>query len=130
MKTLSRIALASLIVTFFTAQSFASDPNSKLVEKAKEAVANADTDDWETLAQSAEICFMKDENVEEAAIWINQSIQIKETAYNLEVKGDYLSSIGEKQEAIRCYYTAIIRAKDMDPDANTSKLQRKVWKLR
>ncbi|MFY0598674.1 MAG: hypothetical protein JXR03_03310 [Cyclobacteriaceae bacterium] len=131
MKSLTKITLASLMMMFITVQTFAGDdPNSKLVEKAKKAVEEAESNDWETLAQSAEICFIKKENLEQAVQWINKSIEIKETTYNLEVQGDYLSSIGKRKEAKSAYYKAILIAKESEFDANTGRLQKKLWKLR
>lgn len=131
MKSLSKLTIVVIIAVLFTSQAFANgDPNSKLVEKAKKAVSEADATDWETLAQSAEICFMKNENIEEASQWINKSIEIKATPYNLEVKGDYLSSIGENKEAISNYYQAILKSKEEDSNKSTEKLQSKMWKLR
>lgn len=131
MKSLTKLTILSLLFSFIVMPTFANDdPNSKLVENAKKAVKKADATDWETLAQSAEICFIKKENIEEAVQWINKSLEIKETAYNLEVKGDYLKSIGKRREAKELYYNAILKSKEVDMQVNTSKLQEKLWELR
>ncbi len=132
MKILRKSSALILAILFATTLVLANgnDPNSKLVEKAKTAVSNADDSDWETLAQSAEICFMKNENIDEALTWIDKSIAIKATPYNLVVKADYLSTSGKNKEALKFYYQALIKTKEINPQANTDDLQKKIWELR
>jgi uncharacterized membrane protein YvbJ len=131
MKKLTKISTLALAVILTSSVAFANDdPNSKLVEKAKTAVSNADESDWETLAQSSEICFIKGENIEEALVWIDRSIAIKETSYNLEDKADYLSKVSRDKEAMKLYYQALLITKEINPQANTENLQQKIWNLR
>lgn len=131
MKNLSKLTLIIMLLGSFAFQANANgEPNSKLVEQAKKAVDEAEANDWETLAQSAEICLIKKENIKEAAEWIDKSIAIKATPYNLELKGDYLKSIGKKKEATSFYYMAIVQIKNEDSNKDTSDLQSKMWALR
>ncbi|WP_258105049.1 hypothetical protein [Marinoscillum sp. MHG1-6] len=135
MNTLKKLSMLALGLTLFSFASLANgydfdDPNSKIVQKAIDAVANAEDNDWETLAQSAEICFMKKENMEEAVTWIEHSIKIKETPYNMEVYGDYLASVGKNKEARRHYYNAIVLIKQKEPTSENTRLQQKIWDLR
>ncbi len=75
----------------------------KTISKARQAVEQASPEDWLTLAESAEICFQKKVNLREAADWIDQSLSIKETSYNLEVKGDYYFASNRFEEALKYY---------------------------
>ena len=93
MKSL-KIVVAALLITFLgTSFTYAGvnldDKDSKSVIKARKAAENAAPDDWTTFAQSAALCIRKNTNMKEASQWIDKSLEIQETQYNLEVKGDY-----------------------------------------
>ncbi len=109
-----------LYTTVFVSQiSFASNISEKVVEKARYAVEQAAPDDWYTLAKSAEKCIRKGVNLKEAAAWLNQSIRIKRTPYNLEVQGDYFASNQLPIKAIRAYAEShrialLVNPKDKD----------------
>lgn len=123
-KSISIFSLAIILST----QAFAGQ--SRAVKKAKEAVAEAAEYDWKTLAKSAEICFNKGENIEEALVWIEKSIEIQKDPFNLQVLGDYYASIGDKKTAMAKYYEAITVAKDQNFWYDTSSIQAKIWELK
>lgn len=128
MKTIQRLMgiLALSTVLIFTAE--ASDSNA--VKKAKEAVEEAKPYDWKTLAESAAVCFKKNENTTEALNWINKSIEINKDPINLEIKADYYAAINEKKQALSLYAEAINTGKNQNFDFDSSKLQAKIWELR
>jgi len=102
---------------------------SKAEEKAREAVENAAPDDWFTLASSAEKLMKKRKNLEEANGWIDQSIEIKETAYNLALKGDYYMAKRLPENALEYFLRAMNVAKEENEGADLSNLQRKVAEI-
>ena len=61
----------------------------RTTEKTRDAVEQASPHDWYTLALSAEKCFKKKVNLKQASEWLDQSIEIAEKPFNLELKGDY-----------------------------------------
>ena len=100
--------------------------NDKLISKAREAVANAGPDDWETLAKSAHQCIKKNVNMAEAKEWIEKSLQIKRSAYGLEVAGDYYMSNKIFDKAVNHYIESMSVLKKKDIDAETGWLQEKI----
>ena len=98
------LALALTLAPLFT-NAMAS--NDKLVEKAREAVKNADDNDWQTLNKSAKVCIRKGVNMEEALVWINKSISINKNMENLELRGDYYFKFGNNRQAMISYVEVI-----------------------
>lgn len=109
--------------------SFASGRTDKITEKAREAVAEASPDDWYTLAQSAEKCLAEGVNLKEAAGWLDQSLAIKETPYNLKLKGDYYASNRLPDKAIECYSKSIRVGMLADPSYKDMDVQNKIVAL-
>ncbi|WP_258105047.1 hypothetical protein [Marinoscillum sp. MHG1-6] len=132
MKSLNKFFILALALTlsFASFSSDLDDPNSQSVKQAKEAVKLAEPDDYITLAQSAEICFLLKENTEQALSWIDQSLNIKETPYNLEIKADFLASIGDKSLATNYYLKAVLAADESSLDTHNSRIQDKLLSLR
>lgn len=127
MKTFQKFMMAAMIVAAFAFSAQAKDSNA--VKKAKEAVESEPTD-WKTLAKSAEVCFKKGENTEQALKWIDESISLKKTAKNLEIKGDYYASISKNEKALEYYTEAANVGRTSNPNFDSSKIQAKIWKLR
>ncbi len=98
----------------------------KILNKHKEIISNAAPDDWLTLAKSAEFCLRKNINRKEVAGWIDKSIAIKATAFNLEVKGDYYTINHLPQKAGEYYLKAIQIGTNQDPDFDATSLQEKI----
>lgn len=130
MKSIKKMYWMTAIVAIcsFTALGYSGESNA--VKKAKEAVKEAEAYDWRTLAESAQVCFDKKENVGQALEWIDRSIEINKDPFNLEVKGDYYRSIGDNKKAMRLYYEAITVGKSQNFWFESSKIQGKIWDLR
>ena len=100
--------------------------NDKLIAKVRETVANAAPDDWETLAKAAHQCIKKKVNLAEAKDWLDKSLQIKRSAYGLEIAGDYYLSNKLYDEAVNHYIESISVLKKQDITAETGWLQEKI----
>ena len=124
--SLTITALAMMLVI----TAYAKENDDKVVEKARNAVENASPDDWYAYAKSAEMCIRKNVNMKEASEWIDKSISIKETAYNLEVKGDYYAKNQLPEKALEMYVRSAQIARESDINADTSGLQEKIAKLK
>jgi hypothetical protein len=120
------ITIALVLLSSFT--SFA-NVDDRTVEKTREAVENASPHDWYTLALSAEKCFKKKVNLKEASDWLDQSLEIAETPFNLELKGDYYTDNRLPDKALEYYVRAMNTMKVNDGTADISKIQKKVAKI-
>ena len=123
-KNLLSLGLVTALLLTFSI-SFAST-GSKAEEKAREAVENAAPDDWHTLAESAEKLMRNKKNLKEANEWIDRSIEIKETAYNHTLKGDYFQAVKMPEKALKYYVKAMQLAQEENKDADLSSIQQKV----
>lgn len=125
--------IALLICALFvsTQVSFAGILDDKTTEKTRAAVENASPDDWYTLAQSADKCFTKKVNLKEASLWINESLEITEAPYNLEVKGNYYMMNNLPEKALEYYVKAIRKANSNDPmdGDNIDRIQKKIAQI-
>ena len=121
------LALVLTIAPLFT-QAMAS--NDKVVEKAREAVKNAADDDWKTLVKSAQICIRKGINMEEALVWINNSIAIDKNVENLELLGDYYYKFGNYRQAMISYVEVIKFGKANNVGYESSLIEEKIAKAR
>jgi tetratricopeptide (TPR) repeat protein len=103
----------------------------KTTEKTREAVENASPDDWYTLAKSADKCFDKKVNLKEASQWIDQSLDITEAPYNLEVKGNYYMLNNLPEKALEYYVKAVRKANSDDPTdgENIQRVQKKIAEI-
>lgn len=128
MKTIQKMMTAMTLIVIITFTTQAAE--SAAVKKAKEAVAEAAPYDWKILAESADICFSKGENIDEAMKWIDKSIEINKDPLNLEVKADYLVAQGKNKQAMKYYVEAIKAGKEQNFWFDSSGLQAKIWKLR
>lgn len=101
----------------------------RTIYKTRDAVENASPDDWYTLAISAEKCFKKNVNLKEAAKWLDQSLEIAETPFNLELKGDYYYENKLPDKALEYYVRAMNTMKKNDGEAEVSHIQKKISKI-
>ncbi|PWJ37980.1 hypothetical protein [Sediminitomix flava] len=107
MKTVfALITLISISFSAFASNDLYNDKISKY-ENLKNKVATANSSDWNTPFEAAQICLNDLENMSEAYIWIEQSISAKETAQNRELKGDYFALYGLDQLAFNEYQKAL-----------------------
>ncbi len=121
---MKKVVFAS--VMFLAVQSFAGGGD---VEKAQEKVAKADSNDYTAYAMGAEVCIDRGENLDEAFSWLKQSLEIKETPYNLELMGDYYKVTGEKRKAYIYYVSAMEKAREVNPEYKDNKLARKIRRV-
>ncbi|MFH6982364.1 hypothetical protein [Marinoscillum luteum] len=130
MKSIQRMMGVAALIMIFTYSTQATPDDSNAVKKAKDAVEGAAPYDWKTMAQSAKVCFRKQENVEQALEWINKSIEINKDPFNLEIKADYYRDKGEKDEALKLYSEALKVGKEQNFWFDGTDIQAKIWKLR
>jgi hypothetical protein len=122
--------LMIVIVCVMSLSTYALDgKNEKIMNKHREIINDLSPDDWYTLASCAETCIKKDIINKEVAEWIDRSLKIKKTAYNLEVKGDYYIKNKLPDKAGECYLEAIKIGIDEDNDFDSSELQEKIAKI-
>ncbi len=122
----------ALCLSFFTlisGASFANPTDDKTTLKAREAVENASPDDWMAYASSAEKCMKKNVNLKEAAAWIDKSMAIKETSYNLRLKGLYYEKNNLPEKALECYINSLRAGLEDDINYSDEKTQLKVKEL-
>lgn len=124
----SLLAVALVLGALSVPASYAKT-NDKTAEKAREAVENAGPHDWYTLAASAEKCFKKKVNLNEASEWLDQSLEIAQMPYNLELKGDYYILNKLPDQALEFYVKAMNVMKEKDGEADVSKIQKKISEI-
>ena len=129
MKGILKIGIMLLGMVAYTTLSAQDGRESKILSKHKTVIENAAPDDWKTLAKSADACLKKNVNTREIASWIDRSLEIKKTAYNLEVKGDYYMANNLPEKAGEYYLEAIENGMSNDPDFDSSELQEKIAEI-
>jgi len=127
------LGLLSIALMSFTFSSPVSNQDKdgeekadKVTLKARELVNEAAPDDWMTYAKAAEKCINKGVNLKEAAQWLDTSIEIKETAYNLELKGDYYVSNNLTDKALEYYVKTLKVGKEQDFNFDARGIQKKI----
>jgi hypothetical protein len=101
----------------------------KIINKYKEVIENTSPDDWYTLARSADMCLRKNINRREISEWLDKSLSIKETPYNLEVKGDYFRINNLPEKAGEYYLKAMQLGSETDREFDIRNLQAKIAEL-
>jgi len=89
------------------------------VEKVLAAARRA-IDDWRLPYRAAAFCLDNNVNLAEARGWMDKSIAMKETMYNLAGKARFLALDGKKADAIALAKKAIAVGKAADPKADTT----------
>jgi hypothetical protein len=119
------------LIVFASVNSIASAGrgDDRTTDKARAEVAKASADDWQTLAVNAEKCFKKKVNLKEASEWLDRSLRIAETRYNLELKGDYYSMNNLPDKAIEYYLKSINAVRDKS-SSEIIAIQKKIAKIR
>ncbi|MBZ5588833.1 MAG: DUF2911 domain-containing protein [Acidobacteriia bacterium] len=90
------------------------DTTAKVLAAARKAV-----DDWRLPYRAATFCLDNNVNLDEARGWMDRSIAMKETMYNLAGKARFLALDGKKADAIALAKKAITVGKAADPKADT-----------
>lgn len=133
MNIIKKLSGIVAIITLLSTSALAngnSTAESQSVKKARIAVEAAPAYDWKTLAESAKICFEKNQNTEQALEWINKSIQLEKDPMNLEILADYYVSKGETAKGIEKLIEAIDAGRAQNFWYDSSNIQAKIWKLR
>lgn len=100
--------------------------DDRTTEKTREAVENASPHDWYILATSAEKCFKKKVNLKQASEWLDQSLEIAETPFNLELKADYFIDNKLPDKALEYYVRAMNIIKENDGKGDVEHIQKKI----
>ncbi|MEM8965175.1 MAG: hypothetical protein AAGE93_02080 [Bacteroidota bacterium] len=129
MNIFSRTLIAAAFLFTVSLGAFANNNTDKTTQRAREAVENASPDDWYTLAKAAEKCIAKKVNLKEAAEWLNKSLAIHESAFNLRVKGDYYVHNKLPEKALEYYSKSIRVGKLEDPSYMDADTQEKILTL-
>ena len=103
--------------------------NSKILNKYRDIVEESAPDDWYTLASCAEQCLKKNIVTKEVDEWINKSLKIKRSSFNLEVKGDYYMKNKLPKKAGEFYLEAIRVGLEEDKNFDSSGLQSKIARI-
>jgi hypothetical protein len=103
--------------------------DEKVLNKYREIINDSAPDDWYILASCAESCIKKDIINKEVAGWIDRSIKIRKTAYNMEIKGDYYIINKLPAKAGSCYLEAIKIGLEEDSNFDVAELQSKIAKI-
>ncbi len=119
-------AFLALLVLVSQSAAFA-DNDPDVISKAREAVASS-PDNWYILATSAEACFEKHTNMEEAKKWIDKSMKLAKNKYTLQVMGDYYFESEQPSKALEYYVLSLKMAKEGKSEANVKDQQAKIAK--
>src|SRR5262249_29725675 len=106
------------------------DTNAQALANIQKALA-AGPKDWEVPYDAAQFAFTNNLAKEDAMKWVDQSISLKTTYWNLRLKADMLAQSGNKAEAIATAEKAIKLGKDNKDDAGeVAKTEKKLaeWK--
>ncbi len=91
------------------------DTTNKVLAAARKAV-----DDWRVPYRAATFCLDNNVNLAEARGWMDRSVAMKETMYNLAGRARFLALDGKKSDAIALAKKAITVGKAQDPKADTA----------
>jgi hypothetical protein len=91
------------------------DTVSKVLAAARKAI-----DDWRLPYFAATFCLDNNVNLGEARGWMEKSIAMKETMYNLSGRARFLALDGKKADAIALAKKALTVGKAADPKADTA----------
>ena len=103
--------------------------NSKILNKHREIVQESAPDDWYTLASCAEQCLKRNIVNKEVDEWINKSLKIRKTSFNLEIKGNYYMKNRLPHKAGEFYLEAIRIGLEEDKNFDSSGLQTKIARI-
>ena len=129
MKLAIRTLIIAIVAVAVNTTAFAARNVDKTVQEARAAVESASPDDWHTYAKAAEKCIDKGVNMKEAAKWIKRSVEIRETAYNMQVLGDYYVANRLPEQALEAYSKSIRIGKLADNDYRDKATQDKIVSL-
>jgi hypothetical protein len=86
-------------------------PNQDALVRSKiDAAMAANPSDWQ-IPLAVGRAYFNDDKFDDAMVWVNKSIKVKETYQNLRVKANLLVNMGKKPEAIVVGEQAVVRGK-------------------
>ena len=129
LKVSKGVVLGLIFLASVSSVAFANKVEDRTTDKARAEVAKASADDWQTLAANAEKCFKRKVNLKEASEWLDRSLQISQTRYNLELKGDYYSMNNLPDKAIE-YYIKAIGVAQTQSSTEVIAIQQKIGKIK
>lgn len=131
MKNLIKSTTLAIATVLLVSMSSFAGTKEKALEKATEAVEQGAPDDWKLLASQADYLIRKDAGLATAKEWLDQSMEIAQTSYNMEVMGDYYVKCHLPKEAAKFYIMSIDARKVESKDAtvDTSDIQDKLTAL-
>lgn len=97
-----------------------------VLEKARAAVGQAAADDWRTPLRAASFALDNKVALDEAARWLDRSIEARPGYYNVFAKARLAAERGEKAEAVRLARRAIELGKAAQPPADTAPAERAI----
>ena len=119
-----------LLLSGISLYVYSSDGKSgRIMTKYRDIVQESAPDDWYTLASCAEQCIKKNIVNKEVAEWIDKSLEIKKSSYNLEIKGDYYMKNKLPEKAGEFYLEAIKIGLEEDKNFDSSGLQTKIARI-
>jgi len=103
-------------------------PDQDALVRAKiDAAVAAAPGDWRVPLEVAN-AYLNDEKIEEAAVWIDRSIKVKETFQNLRAKASVLFNQKKKDEALAVAERAVARGKADGED--TTRFEKRIADIR
>src|SRR6478609_7373774 len=130
LKVSKGVVLGLIFFASVSSVAWASTGEDRTTDKARAEVAKASADDWQTLAANAEKCFRRKVNMREASEWLDKSLQITESRYNLELKGDYYNLNNLPEKAVDYYIKAIEVAQSSRSTSEVIEIQHKIAKIK
>lgn len=130
MKNKKSLLAVLVLLSAIVVNAHVYDSKDKVLNKARKAVASNFDNSWKVFAQSASMIIEKDIALEEAKEWLEASLKIQKTSFNLEVMGDYYLATGDKETAIKYYYESLLLLKETALNPDTGQLQAKIWNAR
>jgi hypothetical protein len=109
------------------------DTKARFLANAKDAVAKATADDWQTPLVAARYLYDSKYALDDAGKWLDKSIATKATFGNLSVKANALAAEGKTKDAVAAAEKALAAGKAAEqkpsPEA-VAALEKKIaeWK--
>jgi hypothetical protein len=104
------------------------DTHGKALASARTEVAAAKPDDWRTPYRAADYCFNSNVSMDEGKAWLQKSLTVKETFYNVSLQAKMKAKEGDTQQAVALAQKAIQLGKaDKDVDTAPTELLLAEW---
>jgi len=100
--------------------TIAVDTKTRFLANAKDAVAKAKADDWQTPLAAARYLYDNKYALDDAGVWIDKSIATKATFGNLSVKANALAAAGKAKDAVATAEKALAAGAAAAPDQKPS----------